>query len=60
MWKTFYGICQLNAKVEKLSVDQVEAMLYCDELANIIFDCDYRMGQIFSADETSLNYNITQ
>ncbi len=42
-WKTFYGIPQLNVNGEKLSVDEVEAILYCDELTDIIFDLGYCM-----------------
>ncbi len=40
---------------EKLSADDTEAMLYCDELADTIFDHGYCMDQIFNADKTSLN-----
>ncbi len=43
---------------EKLSVDEVEAILYCDELTDTMLDHGYCMDQIFSADETSLNYKM--
>ncbi len=43
---------------EKLSADKVEATLYCDELADTIFDHVYRMDQIFGTGETSLNYKM--
>ncbi len=55
-WKIFYSICQLNVNSEKLSADEVDGMLYCDELADTIFDHYYCMDQIFNADETSQNH----
>ncbi len=39
---------------EKLSTDDVEDTLYCDELADTVFDRDYCMDQIFNADKTNL------
>ncbi len=36
--KFFYGIHQLNANGEKSSTDETEATMYCDELADKIFD----------------------
>ncbi len=54
-WKTYYNICQLNVNDKKLSVDEVEATLYCEELANAIFDHGYCMNQIFNMGETSQN-----
>ncbi len=36
----------------------MEATLYCDELADTIFNHDYCMDQIFNTDETCLNYKI--
>ncbi len=42
-WENLYGMCQVNMDGEKLSVDEVEAMLYCDELTDIIFDHGYCM-----------------
>ncbi len=43
---------------EKLSIDGVDTMLYCDELVDTIFDHGYCMDQIFNPDETSLNYKM--
>ncbi len=43
-WKTFYGIRQLNANGEKSSEEEVEAALYCEELADTIFDHGYCTG----------------
>ncbi len=40
-WKTFYSICQLNVNGKKKSVDEVEATLYFDELADVNFDHGY-------------------
>ncbi len=55
-WKTFYSIHQLND--EKLSAVEVEATLYCDELADTISDNGYCIDQVFYVDETSLNYKM--
>ncbi len=42
-------------KGEKLSADEVQAILYCDEIADTIFDHGYKTDLIFNTDETSLN-----
>ncbi len=56
--KTFYGIGRLIVDCEKLSVDEVEAMLYCDELADTILHRGYCMDQIFIADGTGFSYKM--
>ncbi len=43
---------------EKLSQDEVEATLYCDELADTIFDHVYWMDQIFNTDKTPELQNV--
>ncbi len=43
---------------EKLSADELETKLYCDELADTIFDHGYCMDQIFNTDETGPNYTL--
>ncbi len=52
------GIHQLDVNGEKLSVDEVEAALYCDELVDAILDHSYCTDQIFHTHETSLNYKM--
>ncbi len=46
----------MNGK--KLSADEVEAVLYCDELPDTIFDHGYYIDQIFNTDDTGLNYRM--
>ncbi len=56
-WKTLQypaSICEC----EKLSEDEVEVTLCCDELADTIFDYGYCMDQIFNTDEIGLNYKM--
>ncbi len=57
-WKTFYNIYQLNMNCEKLFSYEVKVMLYCDKLADTIFDNCYYKNQIFNTEETSLKYKI--
>ncbi len=56
IWKSFYNICQLNANSEKIFANKVEATLYRDELADIIYD--HGIDQTFNTDEITLNYKM--
>ncbi len=49
----------MNANGKKLSVDDVEVILYSDELPDtIMFDRSYCLDQIFNKVETGLNYKM--
>ncbi len=48
----------LNVNGEKLSLDEVEVMLHCDESADNILDHGYCMNQFFNTGETVLNHKM--
>ncbi len=56
--KLFMVVINWMWKARHYLQNEVEDTLYCDELADKIFDYGYRMDLIFNADKTGLNYRM--
>lgn len=57
-WKKRYGIRKLHIEGEKLSADYEAAILFCDQLQDVLEKGGYSLDQLYNCDETGLNFKM--